>query len=102
MDFRAGGHITVSYMLGEGIWPAAVKMIVGKGGAMHHDENGKLVLSTADGQRSLELRSIDVVRCECEAFRDEILGLRDHRKALEYDLRALELVDQAMGGLKVG
>ena len=46
--------------------------------------------------QALALSNVDGVLGEVEAFRDEILGLRDHRTPLQTDLRALDLVDTAI------
>lgn len=96
MDFEAGGYITVSYSLGNGILSRPVEMIVGTHGMLHRNHDGNRVFTTQQGSQRLPNRAVDLVQCECEAFRDEILGLRDHRPALQYDLRALELVDRAI------
>lgn len=96
MDFSADGYITVSYAIGEGIWGRDVKLIVGAEGMICQGKDGTLVLTTSDGEQPLEPRPVDAVKCECEAFRDEILGERDHRGPLQHDLRALELVDEAV------
>lgn len=96
MDFSAGGHITLSHAVGEGISSRPFQMIVGRKGTICQGGDGALVLITADGEQPLEPRPVDAVQCECEAFRDEILGLRDHLTPLQYDLRALQLVDEAM------
>ena len=96
MDFSAGGHITVGHAIGEGMLSRPIQMIVGTEGMICQGDDGDLVLITADGEEPLGPRPLDTVQCGCEAFRDEILGLRDHLTPLQYDLRALELVDEAM------
>ena len=96
MDFVAGGYVTVSYSVGNGILSQPVQMIVGAHGMLHCDGADGQVFTTSQGSQRVAQNAADGVLCECEAFRDEILGRRDHRAPLAYDLRALELVDEAL------
>ena len=96
MDFTAGGYFTVGYTLGESVWSRETELIVGRDGMICQDDDNAQVLITADTRQALALSNVDGVQCEVEAFRDEILGLRDHRTPLETDLRALDLVDVAL------
>ena len=96
MDFAAGGYITVSYTLGAGIWSRPFHLIVGSNGMICQNNDGNSTLITTDAEQPFDLHPADGVQHECEAFRDEILGLRDHRTPLDHDLSALELVDEAM------
>lgn len=96
MDFAAGGYFTVGYTLGEGVWSRNTELIVGRDGMIRQDDDNPRVLITADAKRAVALSKVDGVLCEVEAFRDEILGRRDHRTPLQTDLRALDLVDTAI------
>jgi len=96
IDFTAGGYFTVGYTLGERVWSQETELIVGREGMICQGDDDAQVLITADARQALALSSVDGVQCEVEAFRDEILGLRDHRTPLQTDLRALDLVDVAI------
>ena len=50
-----------------------------------------------DEEQALEYRQTSVYPSECQAFEDAIRGRRDPGPELERDLRALELVDEALG-----
>lgn len=95
MTFAAGGYCTVGYTLGEGLWSPTTELMVGRHGMICQDDDDS-VLITADARQSLAMSKVDGVLCEVEAFRDEILGRRDHRTPLQTDLRALDLVDAAL------
>ena len=95
MDFPSGGYFTVGYTLGEGVCSLGTELVIGRDGTIRNDDNGQ-VLIIGDARKSLALSKVDGVQCEVEAFRDEILGRRDHRTPLQTDLRALDLVDIAM------
>jgi hypothetical protein len=62
------------------------------------DGENESVLTTEDSRQALVMTKVDGVLCEVEAFRDEILGRRDHRGNLQTDLRALDLVDEGVVG----
>ena len=96
LQFEAGGFITVSYALGEGLGSWRQREVHGRGGSLRTESDESTVLTTADGEVRADAGGVDLVRCECEAFRDEILSRRDHRPALELDLRAMALVDEAL------
>lgn len=98
--FTAGGYATISYAMGLGIPELSVRQVVGSAGMIQADPDGAEVLLSGDERTLLAPRPVDLVQCECQAFVDEIRGLRDHRAALAADLRALELVDQALGGFR--
>ena len=95
MNFSAGRYFTVGYTLGESVWPEKPELIIGRDGMICQDDDVQ-ALVTADARQTLALSKIDGVQCEIEAFRDEILGLRDHLTPLQTDLRALDLVDIAI------
>ena len=97
MDFATGGYLTVGYTLGEGVWSQKTELIVGRDGMISQDDKGAQVLITAGAEQTLALSEVDGTQCEVEAFREEILGQRDHLRPLQTDLRALELVDRAIG-----
>lgn len=96
MGFAAGGYAIVGYSLGEGVWSPTMELIVGRDGMIDHAGDEGLVLVTADARQPIGMRSVNGEQCEIEAFRDEILGHRDHQAPLQKDLRALELVDEAL------
>ena len=96
MEFAAGGYVTVSYSMGEDIFSEMILLIAGLNGMINLNDGGDQILTNADGEHSAKSRPADELLCECEVFRDEILGKRDYRPPLEYDLRALELVDEAL------
>ena len=98
MEFAAGGYCTVGYTLGEGVWSPTTELIVGRTGMIFQDGENESVLTTEDSRKGLVMTKVDGVLCEVEAFRDEILGRRDHRGNLQTDLRALDLVDEGVVG----
>ena len=97
MDFAAGGYVTVGYTLGEAVWSQHTELVVGREGMVSPGDSGNQVLTTAGAQQTLALSDVDGTQGEVEVFREEILGQRDHLVALQTDLRALELVDGALG-----
>ena len=98
LEFAAGGYCSVGYTLGEDVMDQETERIVGRLGMIRRNDREPHVLVTAEGEQALPTRPMDLVRCDVEAFRDEILGERDHRAPLQTDLRAIELVDLAFGG----
>ena len=99
MDFASGGYATVGYTLGEGVWGQKTELIVGRHGMVSRDAGNGLVLTTAGSERQLTLTGVDETECEVAAFREEILGRRNHLPFLQTDLRALELIDAAKAGV---
>jgi len=98
LHFATGGHVAVSYAIGLGIPEVATRQLVGTEGSILALPNANPVFSQDDSKSELVQRDVDIVACECRAFLEEIRGQRDHRAELAIDLRAWELVDQALNG----
>lgn len=98
LRFASGGYVIVTYALGLGVASLNMRQTVGTRGALYSVLDGPDLWVDAWGQCAVPKGEVDIVACECQAFLDEIRGLRDHRRYLELDVRALELVEQALGG----
>jgi len=96
LHFAAGGHVVLSYAIGLGIPEAPTRQLVGTEGSILTLPGANPIFIQGDSQSELVQRDVDIVACECRAFLDEIGGQRDHRVDLDLDLRAWELVDQAL------
>lgn len=96
LQFEAGGYATLGYALGLAIPEVSVRQIVGTAGAIEADGGAPAVLVQGEERTEVGRRPIDIVACECRAFLDEIRGERDHLAPLALDLRAWELVDEAL------
>ncbi len=96
LDFQAGGYITVSYAIGLNLPEINILQLVGTAGTIQLSEDGSTMLIKKDVRQALQRADVDIVKCECQAFYDEILGRRDHREYLKLDLQALKLVDEAI------
>ncbi len=94
--FAAGGYVTINYAIGLGIPELAPRLVVGTGGSIVTSAKGRTVLYRGEGEKLLEPREVDIVRCECEAFVREVRGERDHRPELALDIRTHQLLDQAI------
>ena len=97
MSFERGGCATISYTLGAGVPALTMSLAVGTEGAIETAADGTRVFVQGESRTQLRRREVDVALCECEAFLDEIRGLRPYQADLELDLRALALVDEALG-----
>jgi len=97
LKFAEGGYVTISYALGLGIPELNVRQAVGTEGTLYAVSGASPMLIQGGYQTVLTQREIDIVAYECQAFINEIRGVRDHRTELALDLRALQLVDQALG-----
>lgn len=102
--FVEGGYVTISYVLGLGIPELNVRQVVGTEGTIYTKADASPVspkthlLIQGESQTILAQRkTVDIVAYECQAFIKEIQGLRDYQAELALDLRALQLVDQALG-----
>ena len=96
LSFAAGGCITVGYAVGQGMPSMNDRYVIGKGGSIRTTAQG-LVWEACGESGAVGRDAGDVVRAECQAFLDEIRGRRDASAHLARDLRAMELVEQALG-----
>ena len=97
LQFVEGGYVTINYALGLGIPELNMRQAVGSEGTLYAVSGASPILIRGESQTVLAQREVDIVACECRAFVHEIRGVRDHRAELALDLRALQLVDRALG-----
>ena len=94
--FVEGGYVTVNHVLGLGVPALGMHQVVGSEGTIVGLPGASPTLIQGGSETILEQREVDLVVYECQAFINEIRGLRDHQAELDLDLRALQLVDQAL------
>jgi len=97
LTFASGGHATMGYALGLGIPEVSTRHIVGVDGFVSAEAGAPPVLTQGERRTEIARRPVDIVAWECQAFVDEIRGERDHLAPLDLDLRAWDLVDEALG-----
>jgi predicted dehydrogenase len=96
LTFAAGGNLAVGYAVGRGLPDMNQRYVIGRTGAIQTTPQG--VIWMADGASGpLGRTGGDVVLAECQAFLDEMRGRRDPAAHLARDLRAQQLVEEALG-----
>ena len=94
--FAEGGQAKITYGIGENIASVYAGLVIGTEGAVQWGEGiPRRLIKGSDITELPQPGEVDLVLCECEAFADEIRGVRDFRPELNLDLQILKAVSDA-------